>query len=142
MGEGFVALTPGGNEKRVATDDGVVRSLARTRLENTLPQDRFRIAEIALDEQFGFILGSSEIDDGHAATETVEDVIPGTDDAAGGVEHEFALGVLFESGEDFVEDVDFFREILGFALGIGGAVGPAHPSRDTVDAGVAAGFEN
>ena len=71
----------------------------------------------------------------------MEGVIAGGNDAASGVQNEFALGVLLQIGENFVEDGNFFGEVVCFALGIVRTVWPAHPSRDAVDAIEAARFE-
>ena len=96
MGEGFVALTASGDEYRVATDHGVARRFARTRLEDPLPEDRFGIVEITFDEQLRLFGRRGEVDDGHLAAEPMEDVIARADDAAGGVEDEFTLRIFFE----------------------------------------------
>ena len=72
----------------------------------------------------------------------MESVIAGGDDTAAGIQNEVARGILLEAGKDFVEDGDFLREVLGFALGVRGTVRPTHPGRDAVDAGVIAGGEN
>src|ERR1700739_186674 len=69
-------------------------------------------------------------------------MIASGNDAAGGVEYEFALRVLFEAGENFIKDSDFFRKVLCFALRVGRAVWPTHPGGDAVDSGVATRFED
>ena len=63
-------------------------------------------------------------------------------DAACGVKNQGAGRIFFEASEDFVERRDFFGEILRFALGVGGAVGPTHPCGDTVDAPETASLES
>jgi hypothetical protein len=142
VGEGFVALAARRDEEGITADDGVVGGFTLARLEDTLPEDRFGIFEVTLDEQLCFFGRGGEIEDGHLAAETMEDVITAADDAAGGVEDKFAMRIFFERGEDFVEGGDFFAEIFRFAFGVGGTVGPTHPRGDTVDALIAAGLED
>jgi hypothetical protein len=72
----------------------------------------------------------------------MEDVIAGADDAAGGVEDEFAMGIFFERGENFVECGNLLAKIFGFVLGVSGLVGPTHPGGNAVDGLVATGLEN
>ena len=137
MRESFIALAARGDEHGIATDDGLVRSFFRTRMKGTLPENRLGILKIALDKELDFVVRSSEVEHGHLAAETVKRVIAGGDDAAGGVEYELAIGILLKAGKDVVKNRDFFGEILGFAFGIGEAIRPTHPSRNTVDAGEA-----
>ena len=103
-------------------------------MKGTLPENRLGILKIALNEELDFVMRSSEVEHGHLAAEAVKRVIAGGDDTAGGVEYEFAMGIVLKAGEDVVKDRDFFGEILGFAFGIGGAIRPTHPSRNTIDA--------
>jgi len=142
VGKSFVAQAAGFDKTWVAANNGIVRRFAGARLENPLPQDGLGILEITLNKKFDLFSGGSEVDDRHVAAEAMEDVIAGADDAAGRIENELALRILFEVGEDFVEDVDLFREVLGLAFRIGGTVGPAHPRGDAIDAGVPARFED
>ena len=142
MRQGFVTLASGRDESRIAAGNGVVGSFSGPGLESATPQDRLGVLQIALDEQLLFARRSRNVDDDHLAAKTEEDVVTGVDDAAGGVEDEFALGICCEVGENLVESGDFFGEVLGFALGVGGAVRPTHPRGDTIDAGVSAGLEN
>ena len=142
MSKGFVALTASRNKKRITADHGIVGSFSGSRLKDALPQDRLGIPEVALDEQLNFGFGGSEVDDSHLAAQAMQDVIPGTDNAAGGVEDKFAFRISLEGGKHFIEGSDFFAQVFGFALGIGGTVRPAHPSGDTVDAFVAAGVKD
>ena len=142
MSEGFVALAAGGDENRIAAHDGLLRCFAGMGTKSTLPEDGLGILKIALDEELDFLAGGSEIDNGHLASEAVKGVIAGGDDAAGGVQNEFALRIFFEARQDFVEDGNFFGEVLGFALGVGGTVRPAHPGGNAVDARVAASRED
>jgi len=72
----------------------------------------------------------------------MQDVIASADDAAGGVDDEFAVRILFEGRQLFVERGDFFSQIVRFALGIRWTIGPAHPCGNTVDALIPTGFED
>ena len=142
MRESFVALAACGDENRVAADNGLLRRFSGARTKRPLPQDGLGILEITMNKELDFVAGCGEIDDGHLAAKTMERVIASGDYAAAGVQNKIALGILFEPGENFVEHGDFFGQVLIFALRIGGRIGPAHPGRDTVDARVAAGFED
>jgi hypothetical protein len=142
MRQGFVTLASGRDESRIAASNGVVGSFSEPGQESATPQDRLGVLQIALDEQLLFARRSREVDDDHLAAKTEEDVVTGVDDTAGGVKDQFALAIGFEVGENLVQSGDFFGEVLGFALRIGGAVRPTHPSGDTIDAGVSAGLEN
>jgi len=142
MRQGFVTLASGRDESRIAAGNGIVGSFSGPALESATPQDRLGVLQIALDEQLLFARRSREVHDDHLAAKTEEDVVTGVNNTAGGVEDEFALRICFEVGENLVESGDFFGEVLGFALGVGGAVRPTHPRGDAVDAGVSAGLEN
>jgi hypothetical protein len=142
MSEGFVALTARGDEQRIAADDGLLRRFARLGPKDALPENGFGILEIALNEKLDFVGGSGEVNDSHLAAEPMESVIASGDNTASGVEDEFALWIFFQARKNFVKNSDFFGEVLGFTFGICGAVGPAHPSSDTIDARVAAGLQN
>lgn len=142
VSESLIALAARGDENRVAADDGLLRRFSGTRTKRTLPEHGLGILKITTNEELDFFAGCGEIDDGHLTAEAMEGVIAGGDDAAAGVQNEIALGILFETGENFVEDGNFFGQVLVFALRIGGCIGPAHPGRDTIDASVAAGFED
>jgi len=141
MSEGFVALAARGDEDRIAADDGLLWRFSGTGVKRALPKNGLGVLEIALDEELHFVVGDSQVDDVHLATEAVESVIAGGDDAAAGVQNEVARGILLEARKDFVEDGDFLGEVLGFALGVSGTVRPTHPGRDAVDAGVVASGE-
>ncbi len=110
--------------------------------KNTLPENGLGILEVTLYEELDFLGGRSQIDNGHLAAQAVEGVVARGNDAAGGIEDEFALWIFFETGEDFVEDGDFFSKVLRFTLEVGGAVRPAHPRRNAVDTRIAAGRED
>lgn len=142
VSESFVALAARGDQNRVAADNGLLRRFARTGTKRTLPEHGLGILKITTNEELDFVAGGGEIHDAHLAAKAIERVIAGGDDAATGVENKIALGILFETGENFVEHSDFFGQVLIFALRISWCVGPAHPGRDTVDASVAAGFED
>jgi len=142
MRQGFVTLASGRDESRITAGNGVVGSFSGPGPESATPQDRLGVLQIALDEQLLFARRSRDVDDDHLPAKTEEDVVAGVDDTAGGVEDEFAPGIRFEVGENLVESGDFFGEVLRFALGVGGAVGPTHPRGDAIDAGVSAGLEN
>lgn len=138
MGEGLVATAACGDEQGIATDDGLLRRFSWVGAERTLPKDRLRFLEIALDEELYFVPGSGEVDNPHLAAEAVKDVIASDDDAAARVEDQVAVRIVLQMGENFIEDGDFLTEVFGFALRVSRAVWPAHPSGNTVDAGVAA----
>ncbi len=138
MSEGFVALAARGNKNRIAADDGLLRCFSGMGTKSTLPEDGLGILKISLDEELDFLAGGSQINNGHLASETVQGVIAGGDDAAGGVQNEIALRIFFEARQDFIEDGNFLGEVLGFALEVSGTVRPAHPGGNAVDARVAA----
>jgi hypothetical protein len=142
MSEGFVALTARSDKHRIAADDGLMWRFAGLGAKDTLPENGLGILKIALNEKLDFIGGSSEVNDGHLAAESMERVIARGDDAASGVENKFALRIFFQAGKNFGKHGDFFSEVLRFAFGVGRAVGPTHPSSDAVNAGVASGGEN
>ena len=142
MSEGFVALAARGDKKRIAAHDGLLRRFSGMGTKRTLPEHRLGILEIAADEKLHFVIGRGEINDSHLAAQAVKRVIAGGDDATGGVEDEIAIGIFLKRREHFIEDGDFFREVLRFALGVSRAVRPAHPRCYAINAGVAAGFQN
>ena len=142
MSEGFVALTARGDEKRIAADDGLLWRFSGMSAKRALPQDRLGVVQIALNKQLYFFIGNGQIDDGHLATQAVKGVIAGGDDAAAGVQNEITIGVALKAGEDFIEDGNFFGEILRFSLGICGAVRPTHPGGDAINAGIATRIED
>src|SRR5215475_8309996 len=72
----------------------------------------------------------------------MKEVVASADDAAGRVDDELALRILFESREEFVQGSDFFAQVLRFAFRISGAVRPAHPGGDAVDTFVATRFKD
>ena len=142
MREGFVALAARGDEHRIAADNGLMRGFAGLRAKDALPQNRLGILEVTLGEQLNFLVGGSKVNNGHLAAQAVKGVIARGDDAAGSVKNKFALGIRLEASEDFIENGNFFGEVLCFALQVSGAVWPAHPCGDAVDAFKAAGFED
>ena len=142
MRQCFVTLAACRDKSRIAAGDGIVGSFPVPGLESATPQHGFGVLQIARDEQLLLVGGSSEVDDGHLAAQAQQNIVAGVDNAAGGVEDEFALGMFLEIGEDLVEGGDFLGEVSGFAPGVGGAVGPAHPRGHAIDAGVTAGLES
>lgn len=136
MSDSFVALAARGDESRITADDRSLRRFSGKLTKDTLPENGFGILKVALDEELHFIVGGCEIDDGHLATQAVQRVIAGGDDTAGGIQNEIAFGIFLEIRKDLVEDGNFFGEILGFAFEVRGAVWPAHPGGDAVNAGI------
>jgi hypothetical protein len=61
------------------------------------------------------------------------------DHTSGRIENQFLLPFLFQRGQDLIERVNLFGEIIGFASRVGGAVRPAHPGGHAVDSGVPTG---
>lgn len=141
MSEGFVALTARRDENRIAADDGLLGCFSGTGTKSPLPQNGFGVLEVTLDEQLGFFGSNGEINNGHLSAKAMEGVIASGNDAASGVENEFALGVLFKAGENFIEDGDFLGEILCLALEVSRTVRPTHPGGDTVDPAVSTRVE-
>jgi hypothetical protein len=138
VGQSFVALTARGYESGITAFDGFVWRFAFARLKSAAPKNRLRIVKIAIDEKLLFVRGDRQVNHEHLLAKTMEKVVANVDDAAGGVENQFMLRMLFQAGENRVQGGDFLGQISGFALGIGGLIGPAHPGGDAVDAGVAA----
>jgi hypothetical protein len=141
MSEGFVALTARCDENRIAADDGLLGSFSGMGTKSALPQNGFGVLEVALNENLDFFGSDGEINNGHLAAKAMEGVIAGGNDAAGSVENELALGVLFEAGENFIEDGDFLGEVLCFALEVSRAVRPTHPGGNAVDAAISTRVE-
>ncbi len=107
MRDGFVALTTRRDENRIAADDGLLGRFSGTRPKSPLPKNGLGILKITLDEQLNLLVGGSKVDDGHLAAQAVKGVIAGGNDAAGGVEDEFALGIRFQAGENFIKNGNF-----------------------------------
>ncbi len=63
------------------------------------------------------------------------------DNTAGSVKNQPAVRVLLKAGQNFIQRRNFFGKVLGFALGVGGTVRPAHPRGDTIDAPKTAGLQ-
>jgi len=142
MSEGFVALTARRDKNRIAAEDGQPGRFSGMRTKSALPQNRLGIPEVALDEQLHFAVRGGEVSDGHLAAQSMEGVIAGGNDAAGCVEDEFAFRILFEAGENLIEDSHFLGEILRFAFEVSWTVRPTHPGGNAVDAGVSTLFKD
>src|SRR6266849_2153115 len=141
MRKGFVALAPRGDQRRIAARDGFARRFPGPRLKRAAPQYRLWIVQIPFDQELLLLRRGREIHDGHLPPQAHQQIVPDVDEAPSGIEHQGFFTVLLKFRQDFVERVNFLRQLVGFALPIREAVRPAHPRGHAVNSGEPAGGE-
>src|SRR5216684_397597 len=135
----LVALPPGGDQCGVASRHGFAWCFPRSRLKRAAPQDRLGISHITLDQELLFFRRHRQIHYRHLPPQPHEQVISGVNHASCRIENQLLLPIPLQHVQDFVERVNLFREILGFASRVGRTIRPAHPGSNAVDSGVSAG---
>src|SRR5260370_22666336 len=135
MRERFITLAPRGNQRRITTRHRLAWFFPSLRLKRAAPQHRLGIVQISFHQELLLFRRRRQIHNRHLSTQTHQQIIPGVNNASGGIKHQGFFRLLFEAGQHFVECADFFRKIVCFALRVGGVVRPAHPGGDSVDSG-------
>src|SRR6267378_4077271 len=137
----LVTLAARGDQRWIAARNGFARRFLGLWLKRAAPQYRFGIGQISFDQELLLSRRGREIDNGHLPPQAHQQIVSSVDEAPGGIEHQGFFTVLLKLRQDFVEGVNFLRQVVGFALPIGEAVRPAHPRGHTVDSGEPAGGE-
>ena len=138
MRQRFVAPPPPLHQRRVTPRDGLARGLSVLRLKRAAPQHRLRVVQISFDQQLALLLRRRQIHNRHLPPQAHQQMIPRVNHAAGGIQHQGGVPLLFKLLQDFVKGVNLFGQILGFPLRVGRAVRPAHPRGHAVDSRIPA----
>src|SRR5229473_538396 len=139
MREGFIALAPRYDQRRIASRHCIAGLFSRPCLKGASPQHWLWIVQISFDKELAFFRGSREMHDCHLAPQAHQQIIPGVNDASGSIEHQGFLRLVLKFRQDFIQRMNLFGQVLGLALGVRRGIRPAHPGGYTVDARISAG---
>src|SRR5712692_3218692 len=103
MRERFITLAPRGNQRRITSRHRLAGFFSRPWLKRASPQHRLWIVQIPFDQELLLFRGSREMHDGHLAPQAHQQIVPGVDDASGGIEHQGFLRLLFMFRQDFIQ---------------------------------------